>query len=135
MVALWWYYGLSAYMIGVIVFLLIKLNRAEDQTRAQELVTHKWFVKHGAVVREARRWKGVAADHKQDVADLATAVTPLLEQTDWMTGRWGGQFQTLQALEDRRNRDVENARRALMNSFAVASVPLADKTVTLRGLL
>lgn len=47
---------------------------------------------------------------------LLTNLAPLLEQTDWMTGRWGGQFNTLVALENKRNAAAVAARKALMDS-------------------
>jgi hypothetical protein len=44
---------------------------------------------------------------------LVDKVTPLIEKTDWMTGRWSGQFDTLVRLENKRNTKVDTARRAL----------------------
>jgi low affinity Fe/Cu permease len=51
---------------------------------------------------------------------LVEKVTPLIEQTDWMTGRWHGQFNTLQRLETKRNEAVVTARRALWEIPLVA---------------
>ncbi len=47
------------------------------------------------------------------VQDYVVKTAPLIAKTDWMTGRWGGQFNTLVNLENQRNRDVEAARKAL----------------------
>jgi hypothetical protein len=44
---------------------------------------------------------------------LVAKVTPLIEKTDWMTGRWQGQFSTLVHLENKRNIKVDTARRAI----------------------
>lgn len=44
---------------------------------------------------------------------VVLAVTPLIEKTDWMTGRWGGQFQSLVAMEAKRNTAVETVRKEL----------------------
>lgn len=57
----------------------------------------------------AEQW---AIINEAEAKVLALAVTPLLEQTDWMTGRWGGKFDQLVALENARNANVRNARRA-----------------------
>jgi hypothetical protein len=51
---------------------------------------------------------------------LVEKVTPLLAQSDWMTGRWHGQFSTLQRLEADRNTAVVQARRALWDIPLVA---------------
>jgi predicted Holliday junction resolvase-like endonuclease len=50
------------------------------------------------------------------IADLAVKFTPLLEQTDWMTGRWGGKFNQLVTMEKDRNTAVVSARAALFNA-------------------
>jgi hypothetical protein len=51
---------------------------------------------------------------------LVEKVTPLIEQTDWMTGRWHGQFHLLQKKESDRNAAVVSARRALWDIPLVA---------------
>lgn len=57
---------------------------------------------------------------EQNSLALVDAVVPLIEQTDWMTGRWHGQFLTLQYLETKRNEAVVTARRALWEIPLVA---------------
>jgi hypothetical protein len=52
---------------------------------------------------------------------LVDKVTPLIEQTDWMTGRWHGQFHALQSMEAKRNERVVAARRALWDIPMVAA--------------
>lgn len=52
-------------------------------------------------------------------SELALAVTPLIEKTDWMTGRWAGRFDELVAAENRRNDLVVRARKSL---FALPGV-------------
>jgi len=52
-------------------------------------------------------------------SELALAVTPLIEKTDWMTGRWAGRFDELVAAENRRNDLVVAARKSL---FALPGV-------------
>ncbi|MFF1701289.1 hypothetical protein [Streptomyces sp. NPDC058252] len=47
------------------------------------------------------------------VTAFAAKMAPLIAKTDWMTGRWGGQFDTLVRLENQRNADVDTARKAL----------------------
>lgn len=57
---------------------------------------------------------------EQQSLQLVEKVVPLIEQTDWMTGRWHGQFNTLQRLESNRNAAVVAARRALWSIPLVA---------------
>jgi hypothetical protein len=52
--------------------------------------------------------------------ELVDVVTPLIEKTDWMTGRWGGQFATLVRMEDARNTIVDSARKAIWEIPIVA---------------
>jgi len=47
------------------------------------------------------------------VEKILIMLSPLLEQTDWMTGRWGGQFQTLVSMENVRNRAAVDIRSKL----------------------
>lgn len=75
----------------------------------------------------------LAADERVEVTDrqmveLVEAVTPLIEKSDWMTGRWHGQFNTLVSMENQRNDRVEAARRALWKIPVVAD---ATRTVPL----
>jgi len=55
--------------------------------------------------------------HNQHVANvnLLVKVAPLLEKTDWMTGRWGGKFDQLLALEKKRNEQVQALRSVYFN--------------------
>lgn len=57
------------------------------------------------------------ADAKSVEAFLA--VVPLIEKSDWMTGRWKGQFLQLVELETIRNNAVDKARRVLWEIPAV----------------
>lgn len=57
---------------------------------------------------------------EEEALDLVAKVTPLIEKTDWMTGRWHGQFNTLVGLENKRNEQVDQARRALWSIPLVA---------------
>lgn len=53
------------------------------------------------------------AETVQGITDVVLAITPVIEQTDWMTGRWHGNFAGLQAAERRRNAAVVDVRRAM----------------------
>ncbi|MFE2102927.1 hypothetical protein [Streptomyces sp. NPDC059468] len=57
---------------------------------------------------------------EQDALALVEKVTPLIEQTDWMTGRWHGAFQTLVSMEAKRNAAVVAARQAMWKIPLVA---------------
>lgn len=79
------------------------------------LITTLIIVERG---REHAWNSALAADERartsdQNAADLVLAVSPLIEQTDWMTGRWGGQFNTLVSMEKARNAHVVEARTVL----------------------
>lgn len=80
---------------------LFKQEVAEQTKRAEEA--------------EARAIEADARVERSDrrVGELVTAITPLIEKTDWMSGRWKGQFDTLVALEQKRNNAVVVARKAL----------------------
>ena len=65
---------------------------------------------------------------ERQVEALVEAVVPLIEKSDWMTGRWGGQFNTLVAMENERNARVDKARRAI---WAIPIVDDATRTTTL----
>ncbi|MFE4681578.1 hypothetical protein ACFRNJ_12170 [Streptomyces sp. NPDC056721] len=58
------------------------------------------------------------------VADFVAKVAPLIAKTDWMTGRWHGQFQALVHLENKRNTAVDTARRALGDIPMIKKNPL-----------
>lgn len=49
---------------------------------------------------------------------VVLGVVPLLEKTDWMSGRWNGQFQSLVSMEAKRNGKIDKVRRDL-NSIPV----------------
>lgn len=72
-------------------------TRAELDKRLDELVMQR------------RRLK----ETEEQALALVDKVTPLIEKSDWMTGRWQGQFSTLVALENKRNAKVDTARRAI----------------------
>lgn len=60
---------------------------------------------------------------RADQADAAAektilAVAPLVEKTDWMTGRWGGQFNELVRMENARNDQIDKVRKAIMSAPA-----------------
>jgi hypothetical protein len=59
---------------------------------------------------KAREWTT-----NQRMEKVLVSLSPLLEQTDWMTGRWGGQFQTLVSMEKTRNATAVAIRTQLMS--------------------
>ncbi len=89
----------SIVLMGVAMLWLLVSNRS---LRAENRELHD-------TVEFAELWASVT-DAEAKV--FALQMAPLLEQTDWMTGRWGGKFQQLVALENARNANVRNARRA-----------------------
>jgi predicted transcriptional regulator len=91
--------GLMMFMAWALINLRTQLDRKIDEL---------------AMERDRRR-----RTEKQALA-LVEKVTPLIKQTDWMTGAWHGQFSTLQRLEADRNTAVVTARRALWEIPLVA---------------
>ena len=53
------------------------------------------------------------SDTNRAVGRVFILLSPLLEQTDWMTGRWGGRFGELVHLENARNRAAVDIRSKL----------------------
>lgn len=64
------------------------------------------------------------------VMGFAAKMSPLIAKTDWMTGRWGGQFDTLVRLENQRNADVDTARKALYEIPMVKRNPINPTVYT-----
>jgi hypothetical protein len=92
---------LSVISIAAVCLSLVLLFQIRMLLRAnRELRDTVEFAENWAIVNEA------------EAKVLVLAVTPLLEQTDWMTGRWGGKLDQLVRLENSRNANVRNARRA-----------------------
>lgn len=113
-------------LIGVIVALTIRNANldAENEDLADQIASV-----HSSNIRL-----------RQQQIDIIDAVLPLVEKTDWMTGRWGGKFEQLVALERSRNEQVERVRRHIMSSDAVTGYidehgveGLLPKSVTLGG--
>jgi hypothetical protein len=96
-VAVW--VGCMLFMAWALINLRTQLDRKIDELTVERQRRHKT---------------------ERDAARLVEKVTPLIEQTDWMTGRWHGQFNTLQRLEAKRNEAVVAARRALWDIPLVA---------------
>jgi hypothetical protein len=127
MIQAWWYYVTSAIMIVIIIYLVLKEDntrqaKEEWQGKYVEKVNEKQEVieKLKETIEDALRStevSKVAVEWAQDsrVANdaLLQAVLPLVEKTDWMTGRWGGQFQTLVNMEDARNAQVACVQSAI----------------------
>jgi hypothetical protein len=68
------------------------------------------------------------------VQEFAAKMAPLIAKTDWMTGRWGGQFATLVRLEEQRNLDVDNARKALFEIPMIKRNPINPTPYSPKGI-
>ena len=91
--------GTMLFMAWALINLRAQLDRAKDELLGERL---------------RRR------NTEKQAAALVEKVTPLIEQTDWMTGRWHGQYQTLVQMELDRNLAVVDARRAIWGIPMVA---------------
>ena len=93
---------------------------------------------HADTQRELVKAEAEVARLDREMSRLLLNLTPLIEQTDWMTGRWGGQFQTLVALENKRNTAVREVRKSLMDIPAVkhlvaSGAPVLPTSIELNG--
>lgn len=121
-VPLWWYY--ISTLVPIILFAITLW-----QSTGKSQLIGKYSEALG-IARERRdEWRNRAVTLKNDFAGLVTAVVPLIEKTDWVSGRYGRSIEILQGLESARNRHVDEARRWMMNSEAVASIP-TDQRIT-----
>jgi hypothetical protein len=93
--------GLIAFWLLLVVVLLIQ--------RIQQKNALLRNVLEALEDASAREWTT-----NQRVEHIFTSLSPLLEQTDWMTGRWAGQFQTLVSMEKDRNAAAVAIRVQLM---------------------
>lgn len=95
----------SAYSISVLVMVWRLINITAELDRISD---------------ELARERGARQKVEEQSLRLVEKVAPLIEQTDWMTGRWHGQFNTLVRLENKRNEAATAARRALWDIPLVA---------------
>ena len=63
------------------------------------------------------------------------ALAPILEQTDWMTGRWGGQFETLVRMEKARNASAVAIRARLLSTPFMSEYFSENKQALFMGSL
>ena len=93
------------FVFMVLMSLLVVLLLVQRIERVNSLLADALSDLEKAAVRES------TTNHQ--VEEIVMSLTPLLEQTDWMTGRWGGQFQTLVSMENARNRAAVGIRSKL----------------------
>ena len=93
------------FLFMVLMSLLVILLLVQRIERVNSLLADALSDLEKAAVRES------TTNHQ--VEEIVMSLTPLLEQTDWMTGRWGGQFQTLVSMENARNRAAVDIRSKL----------------------
>jgi len=63
---------------------------------------------------ETAAYRESTTNHK--VEEVFLALAPILEQTDWMTGRWGGRLGELIGLEKARNATTVAVRARLLST-------------------
>lgn len=115
--------ALLLLLMLVLVLIAFSLVLRDYENRLRRLTSVYQQERIGRIAAEQR-----LANTTEGVERLVVAVTPLIEKTDWMTGRWGGQFNTLVAMEGARNAQVDATRRALWEipllADATRQVPL-----------
>lgn len=112
-----------AILLIVLVALSVSLSRADAEIKDVLDDYYSLLDSHVALQIENEHNEDLllaatARTHKtdDDVAALIEGISPLVEKTDWMTGRWGGQFATLTAMENARNAQVDLVRTIIMNT-------------------
>jgi hypothetical protein len=103
---------LIAALMALVAFLVIRLAMESNRVHRLERVNRDLEARAATADATARR--------------VALAVAPLVEKTDWMTGRWGGKFQQLVAMENARNAKVDVVRGHLMNLPEVREIGFAN---------
>lgn len=107
--------GVYTVALAVVVVRLIQARRSLAEARSQIIGERIRHVAEVAVER-ARR-----VQSEDQTLALVDKIYPLIVKTDWMTGRWNGQFNTLVGLENKRNAQINEARRVLWTIPLVAS--------------
>lgn len=97
-------------IIAVLCWLAVTLDKKLGEARYSLR-----FAQHDLKKAQER----VAETEAQTLA-LVDKVTPLIAKSDWMTGRWGGQFNALVQMENKRNELVDTTRKALWDIPFVA---------------
>ena len=113
-VAAWWYYFCLVSIFTAFIVTVGQRDKARqerDTARQERDDFEADFYRIRDELDEARQRVRKTDD---SAAKIVRAVLPLVEKTDWMTGRWAGQFQTLVRLEEERNRQVERVQREIM---------------------
>jgi len=98
-------------IISLIYFLLLVLIIAVLLLVTELRKTKELLAYVNADFQEARIRESVT---NRQVGEVFLHISPLLEQTDWMTGRWGGQFETLVRMENRRNAATVGIKQILL---------------------
>ena len=98
-------YLIALQVLMALMFLLVILLLVQRIQRVNSLLADALSDLEKASIRES------TTNHQ--VEEIIMSLSPLLEQTDWMTGRWGGQFQTLVSMENARNRAAVGIRSKL----------------------
>ncbi len=116
---IYWVSAVLTVLLGSAVLVILKMlvDRIEELRRRLEGETDNSLALHK-----------VLYDTNKGVGELVIVVAPLLEQTDWMTGRWAGQFDTLVKMEQERNRRVVAARQAMNDHLPIV------REATVRGM-
>lgn len=98
---------LVVVLVALSIFLLVDQERLENRVDSQ----HRQILN---LTAEIKRLELRDAEVKRHAETLLIHMAPLVEKTDWMTGRWHGKFEQLVQMENRRNDAAEHIRNALL---------------------
>lgn len=99
-------YFLVGVLLGILILLMQRIHRVNN------LLSGALTDLETAAYRESVLRVRESTTNRH-VEEIFLSLSPLLEQTDWMTGRWGGQFETLARMERSRNSAAVDIRSKL----------------------
>lgn len=102
-------YFMLAISVGALGVILLLVQRIE---RVNSILAGALTDLETAAYREAVLRVRESTTNRR-VEEIFMSLSPLLEQTDWMTERWGGQFETLVRMERSRNSAAVDIRSKL----------------------
>jgi ABC-type lipoprotein release transport system permease subunit len=126
-ILLWIAVATIVVLIVVVAYQNTRIERLTDRIGAlRKIVTD--------LRTEASHLRMRDAAHKMSIQAATVAIAPLLEKTDWMSGRWNGQFGALVQKENYRNNAVDRVRKALIDSPGVSDFTTEHRVDILKGV-
>jgi len=120
-------YLIALQVLMALMFLLVILLLVQRIERMSALMADALSDLETAHIRQS--------ETNHAVGRIFILLSPLLEQTDWMTGRWGGRLGELISLEKARNATTVAIRARLFSTPFMQDFFSENKTGLLKGSL